>query len=101
MPANGRWDLIRRLKVKTFAFCQQYTFMCSISSSKSAIIFLRKLVSVLRYNLFSVTQELNFYIIIIITITTTTTTTTTAIEFSLVGRSPYTSTDKTNKNNYT
>jgi len=37
------------------------------------------------------------YIIII----TTTTTTTTAIEFSLGGSSPYTSTDKTNKNKYT
>jgi len=47
-------------------------------------------------------------IIIIIIITSTTTTTTTAaaaaaaaIEFSLGGISPYTSTDKTNKNNYT
>jgi hypothetical protein len=44
-------------------------------------------------------------IIIIITTTTTTTTitttTTTAIELSLGGSSPYTSTDKTNKNKYT
>ena len=42
---------------------------------------------------------------IFITITTTTTTssttTTIAIEFSLCGSSPYTSTDKTNKNKYT
>ena len=34
-------------------------------------------------------------------ITTTTTTTTTAFDFSLDGSSPYTSTDKTNKNKYT
>jgi len=40
-------------------------------------------------------------IFITITITTTSTTTTTAIEFSLCGSSPYTSTDKTNKNKYT
>ena len=37
----------------------------------------------------------------IIIITITTTTTTTAIELSLGGSSPYTSTDKTNKNRYT
>jgi hypothetical protein len=41
-----------------------------------------------------------FYIISIIT-TTATTTTTTAVELSLGGSSPYTSTDKTNKNKYT
>jgi len=41
------------------------------------------------------------FIIIIIIIITTTTTTTTAIELSLGGSSPYTSTDKTNKNKYT
>ena len=44
-------------------------------------------------------------IIIIITTTTTTTTSTTTIittiELSLGGSSPYTSTDKTNKNKYT
>ena len=37
----------------------------------------------------------------IIIITITTTTTTTAIELSLGGSSPYTSTDKTIKNKYT
>jgi hypothetical protein len=37
---------------------------------------------------------------VIIVTTTTTTTTTTAIELSLGGNSPYTSTDKTNKNKY-
>jgi len=40
-------------------------------------------------------------IIIIIIIIITTTTTTTAIDLSLGGSSPYTSTDKTNKNKYT
>jgi uncharacterized integral membrane protein len=40
-------------------------------------------------------------IIIIIIIITTTTTTTTEVEFLLGGNSPYTSTDKRNKNKYT
>jgi hypothetical protein len=40
-------------------------------------------------------------IIIIIITTTTTTTTTTAVELSLCASSPYSSTDKTNKNKYT
>jgi hypothetical protein len=50
-------------------------------------------------------EWVNVFIIIIIIIivitTTTTTTTTTASDLSLGGSSPYTSTDKTNKNKYT
>jgi hypothetical protein len=45
--------------------------------------------------------EMGGIIIIIIITTTTTTTTTTAVDLSLGGSSPYTSTDKTNKNKYT
>ena len=49
----------------------------------------------------NVGSKLLIIIIIIIIIIITTTTTVTAIEFSLGGSSPYTSTDTTNKNKYT
>ena len=42
-----------------------------------------------------------FIIITIVIVNITTSTTTTAIELSLSGSSPYSSTDKTNKNKYT
>jgi hypothetical protein len=60
-----------------------------------AFTFHMRSISIVRSLYFKI---LSAFIIIIIIITTTTTT---AIELSLCGSSPYTSTDKINKNKYT